>query len=290
MRMSAYVRPIAATLMLALFQAAHAGTTADPAAIPGGNQQLDYFGGSSLQIAPTHVGTADLSAPISYSSPAVSVISNPLGEPTVSASASAGIGDTVATGRAALSYFIYVSGPDPALSVPIFFSSNLSVTAGGTDGAPNGNGNEGSLASAEFYLQEYNASPTVSNSYVGEIYDKSVYAQTRFNNPGYSNDLSLFDSVTIPTGFYLGAVITADVSTQDGGIASASADPYFSIDPAFLAAHPGYTLSFSPFVGNDAPSPGGVPEPATWAMMLIGFGGIGFTMRGQTKAIFTQPV
>ncbi|NUS21266.1 MAG: PEP-CTERM sorting domain-containing protein, partial [Mesorhizobium sp.] len=27
-----------------------------------------------------------------------------------------------------------------------------------------------------------------------------------------------------------------------------------------------------------------VPEPATWAMMIIGFGGIGFAMRRQRKA------
>jgi PEP-CTERM motif-containing protein len=26
-------------------------------------------------------------------------------------------------------------------------------------------------------------------------------------------------------------------------------------------------------------APGGVPEPATWAMMLLGFGGVGFAMR-----------
>ena len=29
--------------------------------------------------------------------------------------------------------------------------------------------------------------------------------------------------------------------------------------------------------------PGGVPEPGTWAMMLLGFGGIGFAMRRGRK-------
>jgi hypothetical protein len=35
----------------------------------------------------------------------------------------------------------------------------------------------------------------------------------------------------------------------------------------------------------DGPAVGGVPEPATWAMMLIGFGGIGWAMRRQARNI-----
>jgi hypothetical protein len=31
-------------------------------------------------------------------------------------------------------------------------------------------------------------------------------------------------------------------------------------------------------------SPGAVPEPATWAMMLLGFGGIGMTMRRRRRS------
>ena len=31
------------------------------------------------------------------------------------------------------------------------------------------------------------------------------------------------------------------------------------------------------------PPPGSVPEPATWAMMLLGFGGIGMAMRRRRK-------
>jgi hypothetical protein len=34
---------------------------------------------------------------------------------------------------------------------------------------------------------------------------------------------------------------------------------------------------------SEATQVGAVPEPSTWAMMLIGFGGIGFAMRRQKK-------
>ena len=38
----------------------------------------------------------------------------------------------------------------------------------------------------------------------------------------------------------------------------------------WVAGNP-YTLELSTDVGNDAPGVGAVPEPATWAMMGIGF-------------------
>ena len=37
--------------------------------------------------------------------------------------------------------------------------------------------------------------------------------------------------------------------------------------------------------GNTSFYPGGVPEPATWAMMLIGFGGIGMAMRRRRRGM-----
>jgi len=54
-------------------------------------------------------------------------------------------------------------------------------------------------------------------------------------------------------------------------------------DPTFLTGS--FTL-VNPFFGNGTLSispVAGVPEPATWAMMLVGFGGIGFAMRRRSK-------
>ena len=43
-----------------------------------------------------------------------------------------------------------------------------------------------------------------------------------------------------------------------------------AIDPVWLARHPGFHLIFSNGVANQPA--GAVPEPASWALMIIGFG------------------
>ena len=62
----------------------------------------------------------------------------------------------------------------------------------------------------------------------------------------------------------------------DGGSASASIDPHIFLDLGF--ANPGYSLVLSDNVGNTV---GGVPEPSTWVMMLLGFAGLGFMAYGR---------
>ena len=46
---------------------------------------------------------------------------------------------------------------------------------------------------------------------------------------------------------------------------------------AIIGSHPGQALAVVPVRG--------VPEPSTWAMMLIGFGSIGVALRRRRKAI-----
>jgi hypothetical protein len=60
-------------------------------------------------------------------------------------------------------------------------------------------------------------------------------------------------------------VIGALGNSFNGGMASA--DPYLFVDPSFLNAGE-YSIEVSSNIGN-VPE-GGVPEPATWAMLLIG--------------------
>ena len=61
-------------------------------------------------------------------------------------------------------------------------------------------------------------------------------------------------------------------------------DPFISIDPVFLSTHPDFSLQFSPGITNGI---GAVPEPSTWAMMILGFAGVGFmAYRRKSKPAF----
>lgn len=58
---------------------------------------------------------------------------------------------------------------------------------------------------------------------------------------------------------------------NSSGQASAFADPYFYIDPTFDHAN-----DFSILVSDGISNTSAVPESSTWAMMILGFAGVGF--------------
>jgi hypothetical protein len=69
-----------------------------------------------------------------------------------------------------------------------------------------------------------------------------------------------------------------ETNIYSGGIADLSA----FVDPIFTIASPNadqYQLFFSSGITNDIA--GAVPEPSTWAMLLIGFAGVGFMTYGR---------
>jgi hypothetical protein len=60
---------------------------------------------------------------------------------------------------------------------------------------------------------------------------------------------------------------------------------YFAADPAFAVANPGYgTFSSLLSNGNTITGGGNVPEPASWVMMIAGFGIVGAAMRRKALA------
>lgn len=85
------------------------------------------------------------------------------------------------------------------------------------------------------------------------------------------SDVVNFDTeVMVPVNTPLLVSMSAAANSHEAfGGDSAYADPTFTIDPAFLAANPGYALAFSPGVGNGP----AVPEPLS--LVLFGFGLVG---------------
>lgn len=92
-------------------------------------------------------------------------------------------------------------------------------------------------------------------------------------------------------GSTLGTVLMqaqAHGNSENNGLffsGEAGVDPTLYIDPAFLIDHPGYTLTTDTVLFGDAP---GVPEPATWVLMLLGFGGLGVALRTRHRTVTAQ--
>jgi hypothetical protein len=76
---------------------------------------------------------------------------------------------------------------------------------------------------------------------------------------GYAGPDNFFTILDVDHGF---------VNFLGGGLAS-GATTYFSLE--------------EPASADLIVTPGGVPEPAAWAMMLLGFGGIGIAIRRSRK-------
>ena len=169
--------------------------------------------------------------------------------PYVYASTSSTYGFAAAT----LKYYFSVSGPGSDL-VPLHASYLGRVT--GSDGTQNA-------------LGGWQLSISNSSSSTGSYYAPSY--------PMNYEESGVLD-FTAAAGDVTKVSLSVNTFVNDTSTFSASAylDPIFTIDPTFAAAHPGYSLSFSDGVGN---GPSGVPEPASWALMLIGMGSAGASLR-----------
>ncbi len=76
----------------------------------------------------------------------------------------------------------------------------------------------------------------------------------------------------LSTSFNSGAATTATLFLRNAQTADFGND--FAVDDIYLGTRS---------VVNPGPGPGAVPEPATWAMMLLGFGGVGHALRRRPK-------
>ncbi len=152
------------------------------------------------------------------------------------------------------------TGYDPNLAVPLLVDVYLQTTITGGDSE-----NQSTADAYVSLLDNSNSHTAIEYACVHGGYPGDC-SQANFSG-------SFVDNVT-PNSL-ITAKINAAIQLRNGqtGIAPAQAqafaDPYIQIDPAFLAAHPGYSLTFGANVTNAPP----VPAPA--AGWLFGSGLMG---------------
>jgi hypothetical protein len=142
-----------------------------------------------------------------------------------------------------LSYQFAVVGGTPGVQVPIFVQTNLFTSAD-----PN------ATAFVEFNVNGIETTVCTNECAGPATFDGTL-------------SFTVTSGTAIPVSFFIGAENTFSF----GGSAFASADPFFFVDPTFADAKD-YSIVLSDGIGNGIAS--GVPEPSTWAMMILGFAGI----------------
>ncbi|HXQ47389.1 MAG TPA: PEPxxWA-CTERM sorting domain-containing protein, partial [Caulobacteraceae bacterium] len=166
--------------------------------------------------------------------------------------------------HATLTYWAEVVGPDN-VTVPLGFEARLSAFGG-----------EGPSVT-DSILENFFATAYLS---AGSLFDQVTFTGDAASPkcPDCLGESQLFNqSLTVDSNIPFEISMAAYVGAENNANAVAYADPYMFIEPDFSALNPGYSLVFSPNVVDALPA--GIPEPATWAMMLFGVGVIGGGLR-----------
>ncbi len=136
----------------------------------------------------------------------------------------------------------------------------------------------GPSGTAMFQLDS-NPTPNSSQTFIGsDQFTFNNVAGTFGGVPGTASTIS----------FGNGIFSSLSITAPNLGFTQFSSPTLFTGAPATPTFLTGSFTLINPFLGNGklTISPvavGVVPEPATWAMMLLGFGGIGFAMRRRSK-------
>jgi hypothetical protein len=189
------------------------------------------------------------------------------GPPSVSVASSVS-GSGQAISQAYEEYWFRVDGP-AGVMVPIIIDANGGVTQSLT--TPN---------SAQLYLGTPSGTSLLASACLGTpaINCTSLGSKANFS-------IAAPITVTSNANYNLQMDVYAVAQINNGtDVQSAFIDPFVSIDPTFLSNNPGFSLEFSQGILNEVSA---VPEPSTWAMVILGFFGVGFVAhRRNSKATF----
>jgi hypothetical protein len=182
-----------------------------------------------------------------YSSPGSTITLSSFPNPSITANTT-GLGPNDSANEfdttGLIEYYVVVTGGQYGDLVPLTVAGSLSTSASGGDAGDVINSN--ASLSLVFFDGNYGASESVSCGNVARGEDCS--------NPTWSGTLTAIAG----EGYNNAIAISVSTAVESEGTATAFADPYVYIDPAFLAAHPNYSLTLD--VGN---TPSGAPEPST---------------------------
>lgn len=164
-----------------------------------------------------------------------------------------------------LDYYIRIVGPD-ASAVPLIVDSNGSLSS---TNLVYGSGSS-LLLSVGYQTIAYVGASTSGLTVLGGSGSISGPA----SNLSITQTISAQSNVDIFVHMFVSTAIAGN-SVESSG---AFLDPIFFIDPSFVGAN-NYSIEISAGIGNVS----AVPEPSTWAMLILGFAGIGFIAYRRTS-------
>ena len=203
------------------------------------------------------------------------------------------------TGLAATA--VLTATPAFAQQATVNGSTVATLTVGGPGTTISFGGPAGTTASADLFLQLTSASMTTGDYTFSYTFTNTNSSVSNLVNFGFDTNPTLGGISGTGMNFYLNPNGTLNVNACAGPPAGANCDAANGQGDSFTGS---FTLDFANntssitlnnFVdryasltqlngqsGEGTPVRG-VPEPATWALMLLGFGGIGMAMRRSNK-------
>lgn len=210
----------------------------------------------SLNTTISGYGNNSVSSPTASASASVQSVPTPL--PGITSTATANADANGSEAYAYLWYYFVISGPSSnSLSVNVLANGSLSSDVGTTSSA---------MQSTDFLRV---AGSTIVNA-----------TSLNGNNNGAFSAYRTLTGLSSDVPYFIETNVTA--IAHPSGTATAFLDPYLSLDPSLVAQ--GYSIITSAGIGNSLTVNSAVPEPSTWAMMILGFAGVGFTARRKTKS------